>query len=364
MSQLDLTEIRQRIDDLDEQIQSLIMQRARLAEDVAKAKHAAGDNRGFYRPEREAEVLRKVLQRNRDSHLPDAFMVRLFREIMSACLALQNPLQIAFLGPEGTYSHAAVLKHFGHGVEPVPVPTIEEVFREVEAGNVDYGVVPVENSSEGGVNQTLEKFIQSPLRICGEVDLPIHHYLLSKAGDLREIQCIYAHPQALGQCRVWLDTHLPGIRCIALNSNAEAALRAAEEPQSAAIAGKTAAELYALEILAKRIEDHLDNTTRFAILGHQEVPVTGRDKTSLLLSAPNRPGSLYQLLAPLAENSLSMSRIESRPSRRGTWDYVFYVDIEGHSADPLVNKALSEIEKRSVLYKNLGSYPRALDTAV
>jgi chorismate mutase/prephenate dehydratase len=356
----DLQTVRAQIDAIDAQIQDLVSQRATLAEEVAKAKYAAEANPEFYRPEREAEVLRMALARNRNSRLPDEFITRLFREIMSACLALQKPLRVAYLGPEGTYSQAAVLQHFGHAVVPVAVDSIDEVFREVEAGSVNFGMVPVENSTEGGVNQTLDSFVQSPLKICGEVALPIHHHLLSKTEALTEIQRVYAHIQALGQCRLWLDTHVPNVERQALSSNAEAARRACEEAGAAAIAGEMAAEFYHLNKVARRIEDHPENTTRFALLGKQNVPPTGKDKTSLLLSAPNRPGSLYQLLSPLAESGVSMTRIESRPSRQANWDYVFFIDFEGHLEDPAIKPALDLIAKRSALFKLLGSYPRAL----
>jgi chorismate mutase / prephenate dehydratase len=357
---VDLSTVRARIDELDAHIQALVMQRADLAKEVARAKYALEANPDFYRPEREAEVLRMALQRNQGSDLPDAFINRLFREIMSACLALQKPVSIAYLGPQGTYSQAAVLKHFGHAAQAVAVPALDEVFREVEADSVQYGVVPVENSTEGGVNQSLDLFVASPLKICGEVELPIHHHLLSQSEDTAAITKIYSHPQSLAQCRVWLDTHMPNIERIPVSSNAEAARRAADEAGTAAIAGHMAAELYQLKICARRIEDYLHNTTRFAILGKQNVPPTGRDKTSLLLSAANRPGSLYHLLEPLAANGLSMTRIESRPSRQAAWDYVFYIDIEGHVEDAPMRTALETIRAHSSLFKHLGSYPKAL----
>ncbi len=352
-----LTEIRARIDDIDAQIQDLITKRATLAKDVAQAKYAEEPNPNFYRPEREAEVLRKVVERNQGP-LDNEPMTHIFREIMSACLALQKQLAVAFLGPEGTYSHTAVHKHFGHAVNLRPLPTIDEVFREVEAGTAYYGLVPVENSTEGGVNQTLDCLIKTTLKICGEVELPIHHNLLSTANELKDIHCIYAHQQSFAQCRLWLDTYLPNVKHTAVNSNAEAARRAALEPGAAAIAGQTAAEIYQLKMLASRIEDHLNNTTRFIILGQQDVPPTGQDKTSLLLSSVDQAGALYHLLAPFAENQVSLTRIESRPSRQGNWEYVFFVDIEGHLKDSAVIKAMQDLKKHTTLVKHLGSYPR------
>ncbi len=354
-----LTLIRTRIDELDQHIQELITQRAQLAKEVAKAKYAEESQPHFYRPEREMEVLHKVISRNQGP-LSNQTLIRIYREIMSECLALQKPLTIAFLGPEGTYSQAAVQTHFGHSIQPLPLPTIEEVFREVEANNADYGVVPVENSTEGGVNQTLDCFIYTPLKICSEIDLPIHHHLLSRSENLNQLTHIYAHQQSLAQCRLWLDTHLPNIQKIPVNSNAQAAQRAAQEPSSAAIAGQIAADLYQLSLLAKRIEDRANNTTRFAVMGKQDVLPTGKDKTSLLLSSPNRSGALYQLLAPFANHHISMTRIESRPAKQGIWEYIFFVDIEGHLEDPAVANSLKELETHTSLIKHLGSYPRSL----
>lgn len=378
--------IDKKISDLDEEIQTLITQRFKLCRQAAESaphEHALA-------PEQEAAVLRKALVQNAGSTIADKYIIRVFSEILSASRAMQQPIQVAFLGPEGTYSHAAAAKYFGHSVTGDPVPTIEEVFREVETGSAQYGVVPVENSTEGGVNQTLDCFMHSPVRICGEVELPIHHYLLSghahghlfqwlgshlphiermpfvqhylQTHKLMPIKRVYAHQQALGQCRQWLDTHLPNIRRIALNSNAEAAQRVLHEPGAVAIAGQMAAELYPVQVVAKNIEDNPNNTTRFAILGSHEVAPTGRDKTSLVLSAADtdKSGSLHHLLAPLAENNLSMTRIESRPTREGMWVYLFYIDVEGHAEDAAMRAALAEIEARSALYKHLGSYPRAL----
>lgn len=361
MTEFNLGAIRAQIDELDVRLQDLFTQRARLALQVAAAKNAEENNPVFYRPEREAEVLRMALARNQGP-LPDEAVTHFFREVMSACLALQKPLHIAFLGPEGTYSQAAALKHFGSSARGLPMQTIEEVFRTVEAGEAQYGVVPVENSTEGAVNQSLDLFVNSPVKICGEVELGIHHHLLSKAKELGAIRRIYSHQQSLAQCRTWLGTHLPHIECIALRSNAEAARQAARESNAAAIAGKTAAELYDLTILASRIEDVLDNTTRFAIIGLQDVPPTGKDKTSLLFSPQHseRAGVLYEVLEPLREHGISMTRIESRPSRRGVWHYAFFIDLEGHADDPALQTALRAMQAHCTLFKPLGSYPRAI----
>jgi chorismate mutase/prephenate dehydratase len=359
MSTNNLSTIRAQIDELDIKIQELITQRALLAKEVAQAKYAEEPNPTFYRPEREAEILRNVIARNQGP-LANETLARIFRTIMSECLALQRPLKIAFLGPKGTYSQAAVNKHFGHVIQEVPLQTIDEVFRETEVGAVNYGVVPVENSTEGGVNQTLDCFSKTPLTICGEIELPIHHHLLSQEAELDQIKRVYAHQQSFAQCRGWLDSRLPTVERLAVSSNAEAARRAATETNTAAIAGQSAAEIYNLKILASRIEDDINNTTRFVVLGQQEVPPTGNDKTSLLLSSPNKAGSLYQLLAPFADHAVNLTRIESRPSRQGVWDYIFFLDIEGHIREPRIINALNALKKHPVFVKNLGSYPRAV----
>jgi len=351
-----LKNIRTRIDALDEQIQALISARAKCAQDVAQIKGAGAD---FYRPEREAEVLRKIAGRN-SGPLSSEEMARLFREIMSACLALEQPLKIAFLGPEGTFTQAAALKQFGHSVATVPMPAIDAVFREVESGAANYGVVPVENSTEGVINHTLDMFLNSPLHICGEVELRIHHNLMGAMSDAKDIRRIYSHSQSLAQCREWIEENASGIELVNVASNAEAARRAKSEAGAAAIAGETAAAIYGLNVLARNIEDEPDNTTRFLVVGRNSVLPSGNDKTTLLLSTANKPGSLFQLLQPLARHGVSMTRIESRPSRRGMWDYVFFVDIEGHAQSEPVKTALLELQQQAAALKILGSYPRAV----
>ena len=356
---LTLQSLRERIDALDAQIQELLNERARCAQQVAQAKIAQGEQSDFYRPEREAEVLRRVRERNRGP-LDDAEVTRLFREIMSACLALEKPLLIGYLGPEGTFTQAAALKHFGHAVQTRAQPAIDVVFREVEAGDCNYGVVPIENSTEGVVNHTLDMFLRSPLNICGEVSLRIELHLLSRETDVSAVQRVYAHQQALAQSREWLDANLPRAERIAVSSNGEAARRVGQEVGAAAVAGEAAAALYGLTPLASRIEDEPGNTTRFLVIGRQAVGRSGQDKTSLLVSVKNAPGALYRMLEPMARHGLSMTRIESRPSRRGIWDYVFFVDIEGHVEDEKVAAALQELEQHASLFKVLGSYPRAV----
>lgn len=360
-AKLDLGKVRSQIDAIDEKIHALINDRARLAQQVGISKTQEGKTVDFYRPEREAQVLRMAKERNRGP-LRDEEVLRLFREIMSACLAQQEPLKVAFLGPEGTFTQAAVLKHFGHSVRGLALGSIDEVFHEVEAASADFGVVPIENSTEGTVNHTLDRFIASPLTICGEVELRIHHSIMGKMSSLEKIVRICSHPQALAQCRGWLDEHLPDVERVPVSSNAEGARRARDEQGTAAIAGETAAEVYGLKILAAEIEDRPDNTTRFFVLGRKLFTPSGDDRTTLLVSIAHTdaPGALQRLLQPLADHEVSMTRIESRPSHKKKWDYVFFIDIEGHADDKHVAKALAELEKRASLFRILGSYPRAV----
>jgi chorismate mutase/prephenate dehydratase len=349
--------LRKRIDALDEQIQQLINERAAIAREVAAVKLAQGAE-SFYRPEREVAILRRVSERN-TGPMPDDEMVRLFREIMSACLALEQPLTVAYLGPEGTFTQTAALKQFGHSVRTLALNGIDDVFREVEAGSAHYGVVPVENSTEGVVRHTLDLFQHSRLHICGEVQLRIHHHLLALPGDA-PITRVLAHQQALAQCRAWLERNLPHAEHLAVASNGEAARIAGQQAGTAAIAGDTAAEIYGLSIRHRNIEDEPDNTTRFLIIGKQLAQPSGNDLTSLLISVRNRTGALHSLLGHFASNGVSMTRIESRPSRKGVWDYVFFIDIEGHREDAKVAAALAELDMEAFAVKVLGSYPRAV----
>jgi chorismate mutase/prephenate dehydratase len=356
-----LEAVRARIDSVDEQIQRLINERAKLAQLVGISKSRDGHTVDFYRPEREAQVLRRARERNRGP-LRDEEVVRLFREIMSACLAQQEPLKVAYLGPEATFSQTAVLTHFGHSVRALPLGSIDEVFHEVESAAADFGVVPIENSTEGTVNHTLDRFSGSPLKICGEVELRIHHYLMGNMSALGRIVRICSHPQSLAQCRGWLQEHLPSIELVPVSSNGEAARRARDERGTAAIAGETAAEVYGLKILAAEIEDRADNTTRFLVLGRKLLAASGQDRTTLLVSIADTdsPGALHRLLEPLARHRVSMTRIESRPSHRRKWDYIFFIDIEGHAEEPHVARALEALKRRASLFRVLGSYPRAV----
>ncbi len=358
---VDLHGIRERIDEIDARIHGLLNERARFAQQVGISKTKDGKAVDFYRPEREAQVLRTALKRNRGP-LRDEEIARLFREIMSACLAQQEPLKVAFLGPEGTFTQAAVFKQFGSSVRALPLPAIDEVFHEVEAGVADFGVVPIENSTEGTVNHTLDMFLGSPLKICGEVEMRIHHHLMGRMSGIPDIKRVCAHPQALAQCRAWLDDHLPDVERVPVASNAEGARRARDERGTAAIAARAAAEIYGLGLLANDIEDRPDNTTRFLVVGRKLFSASGSDKTTLLVSggATVESGALFRLLEPLAKHKVNMTRIESRPSRKRKWDYVFFIDIEGHISDKAVARALGALERRASLFKVLGSYPRAI----
>ena len=354
-----LPELRAQIDAIDAQILQLMNQRATCAQEVARTKLAQGEQGSFYRPDREAMVLRRIQELNQGP-LANGTVMRFFRELMSSCLALEKPLAVAFLGPEGTFTQQATFKHFGHAVEAVPVATIADIFTAVENEHCQFGVVPAENSTEGVINHTLDRFLISPLKICGEVEVRVHQNLLTLGEKLQDLTEVYSHQQSLAQCRLWLDEHLPQATRIAVSSNAEAARIAAANPKAAAIASQVAAELYGLNILHKHIEDEANNTTRFIIIGQQTSASTGRDKTSLLISTGNQPGALHKILAPFAENDISLLHIESRPSRQGLWDYVFFIDIEGHCEDPKVANALETLKSRVKMLNILGSYPCAV----
>lgn len=365
-----LLAIRDRIDAIDDQFLELLSRRAACAEEVAEIKRAAGEtDLCFYRPEREAQILRRMAENNKGP-LPDERITGIYREIISSCLALEQCINVAFLGPEGTFSQEAVNKHFGHAVNVEPLSSISQVFREVESGHADYGVVPIENSTEGVISYTLDVFMKSPLKISGEVKLRIHQNLLvarnsdaangANEDGWKQIKRVYSHQQSLAQCRQWLDINLPNAERIPVSSNTEAARQAQTDQEAAAIAGSTAAAIYDLDIAQKNIEDSKDNTTRFLVIGKQDVPPSGVDKTTLMISAKNRAGALYHLLAPLAENGLDMTRIESRPSQNANWEYYFFMDINGHVQDEKVAKALADLEKEADLLRVLGSYPKAI----
>lgn len=350
-----LNQLREQIDRLDDELLKLVNQRAALAQQIGHLKL----NSVVLRPEREAQVLRRV-QANNAGPLNNQAVAQLFTEIMSQCRALEAPLTIAYLGPEGTFTEAAALKRFGSAIEELPCATIDDVFRAVQSGAAHYGVAPVENSTEGAIGRTLDLLMQSPLQACGEVLLAIHQCLLSQHCEMGEIKTVYSHPQSLAQCQGWLNANLPHAARIPVASNAEAARLAAENAHSAAIAGNQAAAHFGLRVCMENIEDDANNTTRFLVLGNQQVAPSGSDKTSLVMSAANRPGAVHDLLVPLAKHGVSMTKLESRPARSGLWEYVFYVDIEGHQADVKVAAALAELKQVAAFVKVLGSYPVAV----
>ncbi|MBP8924591.1 MAG: prephenate dehydratase [Pseudomonadales bacterium] len=365
----DLEQLRNEIDRIDQQLQELLNRRAECAQQVAEVKKAELSDAGtkgtvpataFYRPEREAQVLRRVMQRN-SGPLPATEVAHIFREIMSACLALEKPMTIAFLGPEGTFTQAAAIKHFGHAVQSRPLTTIGAVFDVVESSDADYGVVPVENSTEGMVTHTLDSFIKSSLKICGEVELPIRLHLLG-APDCRveSVRRICAHQQALAQSRNWLAKNWPNIEQQPTTSNGEAARLAAEDSTLAAVAGDMACDSYGLIRLASNIQDYADNTTRFLVVGREQVRPSGSDKTSIIVSTHNKPGALFRLLEPFQRAQLMLTRIDTRPSRSETWTYLFFMEFEGHQEDPKVATVLRELEEQTVMLKILGSYPQAV----
>ncbi len=354
-----LSSLREKIDALDMQIMENISCRAGLAQQVAKVKKGQGD-KTYYRPEREAQVLRRVMNSN-NGVIDNENMARLFRQIMSACLALEQPIKVAFLGPEGTFTQEAAIKHFGDSATTMPMTAIDEVFREVVAGACDYGVVPVENSTEGVISHTLDSFMDSSLQICGEVELRIHqHFLVGENTNSSNITRVYSHPQSLAQCRQWLNANYPSIERVAVSSNAEAAKRVQGEWNSAAIAGDMSCDLYDLKKIWEKIEDRPDNSTRFLIIGRESVSPSGDDLTSLVVSVKNKPGALYALLEPFRRHNLDMTRLESRPSPSSKWSYVFFIDFAGHIEDEASINVLSELTENVVDLKVLGSYPRAV----
>ncbi|UJF24621.1 prephenate dehydratase [Suttonella sp. R2A3] len=357
-----LETLREKINALDAEILNALSARARCAQQVGEVKRVnEGEQIVFYRPERERQVLERIQMLNQGP-LSDQEVARLFREIMSACLALEQPLQIAYLGPEGTFTESAALKQFGHSVCTQPKRSIGDVFKAVEHGDCHYGIVPVENSTEGMVTHTLDMFVHSSLDICGEVQLRISQNLLTFAQDPAEIERVYSHGQSIAQCRAWLNEHLPNAEQIQVSSNAEAAKLAKTDTKAAAIAGKMAAERYEMPILFTSIEDDDNNTTRFIVIGRQTIEASGKDKTTILVSSHNQPGLLFRLLEPISRHGVNMTRIESRPSRKGMWEYVFFIDLEGHRDQPNLAALFEELRGEASLFKVLGSYPTSVLT--
>ncbi len=351
-----LKQCRDQIDAIDEQILALVNARAQLAREIGSLK----DDGVIYRPEREAQVLRRLMEHNQGPLSGEAVSA-IFRGVMSNCRALEKELSVAFLGPKGTYSEEAAIKQFGEAAKPTECASIDEVFRVVETGESDYGVVPVENSTEGAIGRTLDLLMSTSLHICGEIELPVHHHLMSQEESLNAIQVVYSHAQSLAQCHEWLNKHLPNARREAVVSNAEAARLAKSSKQGgSAIASLRASQLFGLNVIASNIEDDPKNTTRFLVLSKHEVAPSGKDKTSLFVATKNIPGAVMALLAPLAAHGVSMTKLESRPSKIGLWEYVFFIDIEGHNRSPQVAAALTELEKCASILKILGSYPVAI----
>ncbi|HEV3011052.1 MAG TPA: prephenate dehydratase [Burkholderiales bacterium] len=351
----EIQKLRSEIDRLDDELAALIQRRAGLAQKIGALKQGAP----AYRPEREAEILRRLSAKT--GVLSAERIVAVFREIISACRGLEEAIRVSYLGPEGTFSEQAVRKHFGRAVDALPAASVDEAFRRCESGAAQFTVVPVENSTEGAVGRTLDLLLATPLRICGEIELRVQQNLLSKAGGLQAIRRLYSHAQSLAQCNGWLTQNLPNVERIPVTSNADAARRAAEEASAAAIAGEAAAERYQLGVLARAIEDDPNNTTRFLVLGNVDPAPTGKDRTSLVVSAENKPGAVHGLLTPLAQHRVSMTRIESRPARARSalWEYMFFIDVDGHQKDEPVAKALAELKRLAPYLKVLGSYPAA-----
>lgn len=352
-----LQPLRQRIDAIDAQILQLLSERGKVAQEVGHVK--AETNAPVFRPEREAQVLRGVAERN-PGPLKDRDVQTIFREIMSSCRALEKRVTVAYLGPTGTFSEQAVFQQFGTAIETLPCVSIDEVFRATEAGTADFGVVPVENSSEGAINRTLDLLLATTTVISGEVSIPVHHSLMSKTGSMDGVTVVCAHSQALAQCQVWLNQHYPQLERRAVASNAEAAVLASQDPTVAAIASEMAGEQYQLGVVQAHIQDDPHNRTRFVVIGQLQTGASGRDRTAIVLAVPNKAGAVYNLLAPLAKHGVSMTRFESRPARIGTWEYYFYVDIEGHVHDAAVARALAELKDNAAFFKVLGSYPQSL----
>jgi len=351
-----LTPLRAQIDAIDQELLELLSKRAKAAQEVGHIKNES--SAPIFRPERESQVIQNVLQKNPGPLLADG-LASIWREIMSACRALESKQTIAYLGPTGTFSEQAAHQFFGQSISGLPCVSLDEVFKAVEKGAATFGVVPVENSSEGAVSRTLDLLLESPLQISGEVVLPIRHHLLTKHGNLDGVKTVCAHAQALAQCQQWLSVHAPQLQRQAVSSNAEAARMASKDSSIAAIAGEPAQLAYGLQIVSAQIQDDPNNRTRFVVIGQYACQPCGQDQTSLVLSVANQPGAVHHLLGPLAKHGVSMTRFESRPARKGSWEYHFYIDIEGHTSDAKVATAIIELKTIAAFYKNLGSYPRA-----
>jgi len=347
---------RKEIDKLDDEIVRLLNERAQYVIKIGKLKKASDTQANLHTPAREAEIMERLCKVN-PGPFPNDALRAVYREIMSGSLALEGPVKVAYLGPRATFTHLACIRKFGSSAQYVPQTSIKDVFNEVERGRADFGVVPIENSTEGVVNHTLDMFIDSNLQIYGEVLQEVSHHLLSKSDSLKAVKKIYSHPHALAQCRHWLETNMPEVPLAEVHSTARAAEICTEDPSAAAIASELAAQIYALKVLKPRIEDNINNYTRFLVLSSKTPERTGKDKTSVMLSVKDKVGALYDLLRPFASHGTNLTKIESRPSRRKAWEYIFFIDLEGHIEEDRVKRALAEIKSRCLFLKVLGSYP-------
>lgn len=352
-----LQPLRERIDALDHQILELVNQRAQTALIVGEVKKDFNANETILKPEREAAIIRRLQEKN-PGPIPNAAVQAIWGELISTCRGLESVLTVAFIGPHGTFSEQAAFKHFGHAINPLLCDSFDEIFRAVEAGQADVGIVPVENSTEGAVNRSLDLLLNTPLKILGERSIPIHHNLLGLNANLADVKRVVSHPQSLAQCQEWLNRNYHQLERIPVASNAEAARLASLDPSCLAIAGKAAADAWGLDIIANGIQDDPQNKTRFLAIGTEDAGVTGKDQTSLILAVPNRAGAVYEMLTPFAKHGVSMTRLESRPARTGQWEYYFYIDLIGHRTDPSVAKALAELRSEVAFFKLLGSYPQ------
>lgn len=357
----ELERLREKIDQIDEQIVELLNRRAQLAQQIGEIKKRLGLE--IHAPERERQIFEKIIQINTQRYketFPTKALLHIFREIISACLSLEKPIKVAYLGPKATFTHQAASEYFGLSAQYIPAPSIRDVFQEVETDRADYGVVPVENTTEGVVNYTLDMFLESDLRIVGEIVIPIRLHLLSTCTDISQIKKVFSHRQALAQCRMWLEKNMPWVDLIETESTARACEIALEEEASSAIASEVAAYTYHLHVLAENIQDNPNNYTRFLVIGKRSMKKTGKDKTSLIFAVKDEPGALYRALESFYLYNVNLTKIESRPSKKKAWDYVFFVDLEGHTDDEHVREAIELLKSRTQMVKLLGSYPRAL----
>jgi chorismate mutase/prephenate dehydratase len=352
----DLQDYRREIDRIDDELLRLLNERSKNVIEIGKLKKQRDAEANLHTPAREAAIIERLVSQNPGPFPSDAIRP-VYREIMSASLSLEGPQKVAYLGPRATFTHMACMQKFGSSAQYVPVTSIKDVFNEVERGRANFGVVPIENTTEGVVNYTLDMFIDSSLLIYGEVLQEVSHHLMSKPGNMEEIMKIYSHPHAIAQCRNWLETNLPHVPVSEVASTARAAEMCLDDPTAGAIASELAAQLYGLKVVRARIEDNLNNFTRFLVLSQKPPERTGKDKTSLMLSVKDKVGALYDLLRPFASLGINMTKIESRPSRRKAWEYIFFVDIEGHVEEDRVKKAIEEVKSRCLFMKILGSYP-------